>query len=105
MQLEIPMVAKVKAEFSAKFEIDSFVDGSLEIWGPKDKDKDGDPEICYKIDLPGENFDMEGAVEIPLSSALGSLPSLALAVMSNAPDFPFKSAVLKALQQTASFVS
>jgi hypothetical protein len=41
MQLEVPMIAKFKAEFDAKLEVDSFVDGSIRVWGPKDKDKDG----------------------------------------------------------------
>lgn len=99
MQLELPMVAKIKTEFRFKIEIDSFVDGALEVWGPKDKDKDGDPEIFWKLDLPGESFDGEGCVEIPVAAVLGSIPDLGIAVMEKTPDFPFKNAVIKALKQ------
>jgi hypothetical protein len=99
MQLEVPMIAKFKAEFDAKLEVDSFVDGSIRVWGPKDKDKDGDPEICYKVDLPGESFDFEGCVEIPIATALGGIPGIALAVVEKGGDFPFKNMVMKSIKQ------
>jgi len=99
MELEIPMVAKIKGSVNACLEIDSFIDGSIKIWS-SDKDKDGDPEINCKIDLPGEAFDLEFAVEIPVATVLHKGPAaLASILLEKGPDFPFKSLVVKAVKQ------
>lgn len=103
MNLEIPMIAKIKAHVEASFEVDSFVDGSIKIW-TSDKDSDGDPEINCKIDLPGESFDKEFAVEIPIMTVLSQGPAaLATLVLDLGPDFPFKATLLKSMQGLVAF--
>lgn len=93
------MVAKIEGNVSAYLKIDSFVDGSIKIWS-SDKDSDGDPEINCKIDLPGEALDFAFSVEIPVATVLHKGPAaLASLLLEKGPDFPFKSLVVKAINQ------
>jgi len=80
MRLQMP----VSISIEQKIEIDTvFGDARIEISGPKDKDKDGDPEVTIKVDLPGKSFDFYTVVELPMTDLLSSPLSLASHVLSN----------------------
>lgn len=99
MPLEIPMIAKIDFDFDAAIHVDSIVDCTVRVW-KTDTDDDGDPEFNVKIDLPGENFDLEAKVEIPAQTIVteGFSSVFAIAV-EQVPDFPLKATVVKMLKE------
>lgn len=98
MRLQMP----VKISIEQTIEIDTiFGDAKIEISGPKDKDKDGDPEISIKVDLPGKSFDFYTVVELPVKDLLSSPLALAIHALaaSSVPGAKMVSDVLSKLTE------
>ncbi len=96
LELKMPVTVHVKTEMT----IDTpFGVGTVAMSGPLDVDKDGDPEIKIKVDLPGKSLDLDQDVEIPLKKLLGP-PAEAAAFALEAAGVPgvgFIAAALRAL--------
>ena len=84
--LSLPLTLEFRASISLSTPIGS---GSIEIFGPIDRDKDGDPEVQLCVDLPGEKFDFRHSAEIPLKTLIsGSVPAIASAILGAVGDVP-----------------
>lgn len=98
--IEIPMIAKVTAKVKAKLVIDSIVDATFEIQGPLDTDKDGNPEFHFLIDLPGEAFDQQFKVELPVELLTKGLPAMIAAALDQITEhIPMRGTLLKVLKE------
>ena len=104
MKMEIPMPPlKMSAHIDAVMKVDGpgGLDGSIRITGPRDDDKDGDPEFTIHLDFPGKAFDKTfDNIEIPLASALTmGVPALIDMALSLIPAFPLKGLIVMTVKE------